>query len=124
MKKVIFCLAAAYSLVSAVSLSEAQIRQFEQRCEAGDASICGDLGIAYYMGDNGFTKDYEKAAKFFAKACDGNNYKTCSNLGFMYSNGQGPGITIRPRSYTSRLATAETFLVAKTSGLCILRARA
>lgn len=89
MQKIIFCLVAACSLACAVLLSEAQIRQFKQRCEAGDANICGDLGIAYYMGDNGFTKDYEKAAKFFAKACDGNNYKTCSNLGFMYSNGQG-----------------------------------
>ena len=84
MKKVIFCLAAAYSLVSAVSFNEAQIREFEQKCEVGDAIICGSVGISYYMGDNGFTKDYEKAAKFFAKACDGNNYKTCSNLGFTY----------------------------------------
>jgi len=89
MKKVIFCLVAAYSLVLAASFNEAQIRQFEQRCEAGDASICGDLGIAYYMGRDGIKQDYAQAAKFFKKACDGNNYKTCSNLGFMYSTGQG-----------------------------------
>ena len=31
----------------------------------------------------------KKPRNFFAKACDGNNYKTCSNLGFMYSNAQG-----------------------------------
>ena len=89
MKKVILCLVAACSLVSAATFNEAQIREFEQKCEVGDAIICGSVGISYYMGDNGFTKDYEKAAKFFAKACDGNNYKTCSNLGFMYSTGQG-----------------------------------
>ena len=36
MKKVIFCLVAACSLVSAASFNEAQIREFEQKCEAGD----------------------------------------------------------------------------------------
>ena len=76
-------------MVSAASFNEAQIREFEQKCEVKNAIICGSVGISYYMGDNGFMKDYEKAAKFFVKACNGNNYKTCSNLGFMYSTGQG-----------------------------------
>ena len=69
MKKVIFCLVAAYSLVSAASFNEAaDTREFEQKCEVGDAIICGSVGISYYMGDNGFTKDYEKAAKFFCES--------------------------------------------------------
>ena len=64
MKKVILCLVAACSLVSAAMFNEAQIREFEQKCEAGDAIICGSVGISYYMGDNGFTKDYETPVRY------------------------------------------------------------
>lgn len=32
---------------------------------------------------------YSKAIKFYKKACDGGNIHGCSNLGLLYTNGQG-----------------------------------
>ena len=42
------------------------------------------------LGNEAYDKgDYQKAAELYQKACDGGNAGGCSNLGFLYEDGQG-----------------------------------
>ena len=44
---------------------------------------CVNLGDAYYNG-NGVTKDFNKAAQLYQKACDGGNMRGCNVLKKFY----------------------------------------
>ena len=44
--------------------------------------------VKYYKGE-GVKQDYAKAAELFQKACDGNGFQGCINLGNSYSKGEG-----------------------------------
>ena len=50
----------------------------------GNKDDCNDRGVAY--GEKG---EFGKAFPLYKKACDLNSSRGCSNLGFMYMNGQG-----------------------------------
>ena len=42
------------------------------------------------LGSEAYDKgDYQKATELYQKACDGGEAAGCSNLGFLYENGQG-----------------------------------
>jgi TPR repeat protein len=51
-----------------------------------------------YKEDKGVKQDDFKAVKFYQKACDLNDGSGCSNLGFMYKEGN---LTPLPSSYES-----------------------
>ena len=51
---------------------------------------CGGAKKHYKIGvDHYQAKDYIQAFRFFTKACEGGSMVACSNLGFLYQNGQG-----------------------------------
>ncbi len=93
MKKIILGLV----LLGSVAFSETEFqssrKQFEQKYEAGDSQACGYAGAFYQaptlFGGNASDRDYKKILYFYKKACDGNIYKACSDLGWMYDNGKG-----------------------------------
>ena len=49
-----------------------------------DAKKAYEQGEAFYN-----NKEYDEAAELFKKACDGGKMLGCTNLGFMYANGNG-----------------------------------
>ena len=66
------------------------VQQWESECARGDALSCGAAGESYDHGDiKGVKQDKFKAVELYTKACDGGRAGSCSNLGFMYSNGEG-----------------------------------
>ena len=52
-------------------------------CEQGNKNDCNTRGVAY-----GIKGEYIEALKLYEKACDLNSSTGCSNLGYMYMNGQ------------------------------------
>lgn len=84
MKKIILVLC----LVICASFGE-NISDFTKKCKEGDASYCHDAGVSYYFGQNGAQQDYLKAIEYYQKGCDNKIYRSCSNLGIMYSDGFG-----------------------------------
>lgn len=52
--------------------------------ELCDEKDCNQIGLAYDK-----AKDFQQAAKYFAKGCDLNISKSCGNLGNLYYNGEG-----------------------------------
>lgn len=69
-------------------------KQYEQKCKAGNLEACGDAG-AFYKNPTEFfwggasDRDYKKVLYYYKKACDGNYYAACSDLGAMYFDGKG-----------------------------------
>ena len=60
---------------------------------------CNRLGLAYSFGGSGASKSKILAAKYYRKACDGGFMQGCSNLGFLYKNGQGVAKSVSQASY-------------------------
>lgn len=87
MKKllIIFCIFVNFIFANS------QISQAQDDCKAGNMSFCGALGTIYQVGYEplGVKPDFAKALAFHAKACDGNIYSSCANLGIMYEKAQG-----------------------------------
>lgn len=52
--------------------------------ELCDEKNCNLIGLAYDK-----AKDFQQAAKYYAKGCDLNISKSCGNLGILYDNGEG-----------------------------------
>ena len=63
-------------------------RQYPEKCNAGDADACFNLGQVYANGE-GVAQDKAKAAQLFRKACDAGSSSGCNNLGFAYDSGAG-----------------------------------
>ena len=93
MKKIILALALLGSLAFGITFSKEQVKEFEQKCEAGDSQACGYAGAFYKLptefGGNSSDRDYKKVLYYYKKACDGNVYEACSDLGAMYHSGKG-----------------------------------
>ena len=92
MKKIILGLALLGSLAFGVTFSKEQVKEFEQKCEAGDSQACGYAGAFYQepteFGGNVSDRNYKKVLYYFKKACDGDYYAACSDLGTMYLSGE------------------------------------
>ncbi|PAF44594.1 SEL1-like repeat protein [Helicobacter sp. 11S02629-2] len=52
-------------------------------CAFAVASSLDEANSAYQA------KDYQKALELYKSACDANNAKACSSLGYMYQSGKG-----------------------------------
>ncbi len=93
MKKIILGLALLGSLAFSETEFQPLRKQFEQKCEAGNLEACGYAGTLYkhptVFGANASDKDYKKVLYYYKKACNGNDYIACSDLGIMYENGEG-----------------------------------
>ena len=93
MKKIILGLVLLGSLAFGITFSKEQVKQFVQNCEAGDFEACSYAGALYKnptkFGGNASDRDYKKVLYYFKKACDGNVYEACSDLGVMYFDGKG-----------------------------------
>ena len=93
MKKIILGLALLGSLAFSETEFQSLRKQFEQKCEAGDPEYCGHAGALYHspteLGGDASDRDYKKTLYFYKKACDGNVYEACSDLGGMYAEGKG-----------------------------------
>lgn len=48
-----------------------------------------NIGLAYYIGQNGYKKDYVKAYEYLKQAADMNNADAQAVIGIMYENGYG-----------------------------------
>ena len=55
-------------------------------CVAAFASAQSDYDAGAKAEDAG---DYQKAARYYEKACDANHAAACNDLGFLYGEGQG-----------------------------------
>ncbi|MEE2732505.1 MAG: tetratricopeptide repeat protein [Pseudomonadota bacterium] len=57
---------------------------FIKGCRGGDIALCGEVSAKKFS-----VQDYELAAELWGKACDGGDSSGCTNLGLLYSHGQG-----------------------------------
>lgn len=91
MKKItVFCL----MLISVLAIDNLMVnilKDYENKCNAGDEMACGMAGGVYDFAFEvyGVKQDYGKAMKFYKKGCDNGNYRSCNNLGSMYDNEKG-----------------------------------
>ena len=53
---------------------------YEVACALRDPSACYNLGIQYRFGE-GVQQDLARAAELYRRACDGNVFEACTNLG-------------------------------------------
>ena len=65
------------------------IQQAEQECNDKNYDSCDALGVVYHYGHGETKLNYEKAAKYYKKACDGEFYQSCLSLAILYDRGQG-----------------------------------
>jgi len=65
-----------------ISLLHAKMNMTDT-CKQGNKNDCNDRGVAY-----GVKGEYIKAFKLYEKACNLDSSTGCSNIGFMYMNGQ------------------------------------
>lgn len=61
-----------------------------QRCQAGDAIACNDLGVSHLHGA-GVPLDQKLAFQAFERSCAQGSPDACSNLGALYERGVGVG---------------------------------
>jgi TPR repeat protein len=65
------------------------VAEIRARAEMGDAKSQERLGVAFFLGKGGLTKDEVEAVKWFRKAAEQNVADAQYNLGVCYANGQG-----------------------------------
>ena len=71
---------------------EGYVRRIRIGCVLQDGHDCEYLGMIYKDGDYhryGITKDYTKAAEYFAKGCKLQNGRACDAIGNLYFEGKG-----------------------------------
>jgi TPR repeat protein len=61
----------------------------KKRAEGGDAEAINFLGCAYYNGQYGFRRNYNKANKLWLQAVERGCASACYNIGNFYINGEG-----------------------------------
>ena len=72
-------------------------------CVLQDGYDCETLGMIYKDGDYGITKDYAKAAEYFAKGCKLQNGRACDAMGNLYFEGKGvPQDSAKAAKYYSK----------------------
>jgi TPR repeat protein len=76
-----------HSLASGTT-APANSASYEKGCEAGEATACTDLALAYEGGE-GVPKDQARAVTLHGKACDGGASASCDRLGSIYEFGWG-----------------------------------
>ncbi|MBX3260560.1 MAG: sel1 repeat family protein [Labilithrix sp.] len=59
------------------------------QCSKGHAGSCGAAGALLASGGGGASKDEAKARELLGKGCDGDDVKSCTNLGLVLMNGRG-----------------------------------
>ncbi len=104
MRKVILGLVVLVSLVCAKELTQEEIKELDKKCQNGDNKVCYNVGRDYIFGENGLSKDYQKAKFYFEKGCsaaqskasgvlsnfllkwraDEGSLAACADLGAMY----------------------------------------
>lgn len=65
---------------------EDPIHARQRICDGGDATVCGDLGIAYLDGD-GVAKDADRGRALVEKGCDLGGKLACKNLALIHREG-------------------------------------
>jgi TPR repeat protein len=75
------------SILNIGFLSAQSIAEIEKTCEKGYLRSCVKAG--YYHANLAQNKDYKKARSLYEKACNLGDADACTNLAFMYKNGQG-----------------------------------
>ena len=94
MKKIILSLVAFVSLVFA-DTDYNFATELEKKCTSiGTTNECYGAGFIYHYGAEGVKLNYDKALKFFKKACEAKEdskekFSSCFQLGLMYENGRG-----------------------------------
>lgn len=66
-------------------------KECQAQCAKGHAGSCGVAGALFARGGGGLTKDEKQARELLAKACDGGDAKSCSNVGVLALQGRGGG---------------------------------
>lgn len=104
MRKMIIGLVVLVSLVCAKELTQEEIKELDKKCQNGDNKVCYNVGRDYIFGENGLSKDYQKAKFYFEKGCsaaqskasgvlsnfllkwraDEGSLAACADLGAMY----------------------------------------
>jgi TPR repeat protein len=69
--------------------SKADINAVVAGANAGNGKAEAELGHRYFFGRDGETQDYAQAIVWYRKAADQGDTSAETNLGFMYSKGQG-----------------------------------
>src|SRR5208282_4281277 len=64
-------------------------RSFQRACELGFAEACGQLGRLFRLYDSGIGHDLPRAARYFARGCNGGDPLSCSWLAQMLVGGIG-----------------------------------
>lgn len=82
---------------------EGHVRRNRIGCVLQDSYDCEYLGMIYEDGDYGITKDYTKAAEYFAKSCKLQNGRACEAMGDLYFEGKGvPQDSAKAAKYYSK----------------------
>ena len=82
---------------------EDHVRRNRIGCVLQDSHDCESLGIIYKLGLHGITKDYTKAAEYFAKGCKLQNGRACDAMGDLYFEGKGvPQDSAKAAKYYSK----------------------
>lgn len=84
-------------------------KQCSEQCTKGHAGSCGLAGIQLANGSGGAKKDDNEARALLQKGCDGNDTKSCFNLGLMAMNGRGGGkdLALASKSWEKGCADAD-----------------
>lgn len=71
--------------------------ELQQKCDGGDATECGVLGLRFLKGE-GVAKDAKKAATLFQRSCDGGNAVGCYDVADSFRFGEGVGKDLKAAS--------------------------
>ncbi|MDL0089323.1 tetratricopeptide repeat protein [Campylobacter gastrosuis] len=82
------------AVTSAFVFANGDLKTLEKECENGVVKSCNLAGGQYYNGSFEAKQDYEKALKYFTKACEAkedseDKFSSCFQLGNMYFFDQG-----------------------------------
>lgn len=85
MMKILFLFISTYMLCNAALATAADP---VEKCKAGDAKACYDLGFLRMTGFMGVKIDINNATEFFSLGCKYQGAKSCSALGHLYNSGK------------------------------------
>jgi TPR repeat protein len=81
--------------------------QLAQQCNNGDARACTRLGFGYETGKHGrdgsfIPQDFQSAAAYYKRGCEGGHMAGCRDLGRLYQEGKGvpQDFTVAAQLYT------------------------
>ncbi|MDP9002732.1 MAG: sel1 repeat family protein, partial [Myxococcota bacterium] len=61
----------------------------ERACLTGEADSCFQVGLLFYLGRHGFTRDTARATTAYRRGCDLGGALACNNLGDAFEYGDG-----------------------------------